>query len=79
MDASGVEGAHASASIASAEAQRNVVGPRVISAPTHTEPALQKQETRMIITRMIMQNFKSYAGRQEIGPFHKVRGIVDLP
>ncbi len=26
---------------------------------------------RLMITEMILENFKSYAGRQEIGPFHK--------
>ncbi|KXN73937.1 hypothetical protein CONCODRAFT_96022 [Conidiobolus coronatus NRRL 28638] len=27
---------------------------------------------RMIITQMVLENFKSYAGVQVIGPFHKV-------
>ncbi len=27
---------------------------------------------RLIIHKMVLINFKSYAGRQEIGPFHKV-------
>jgi len=27
--------------------------------------------TRLMITKMILENFKSYAGVQEIGPFHK--------
>ncbi|KAJ3368343.1 hypothetical protein GGF31_006434 [Allomyces arbusculus] len=26
---------------------------------------------RLVMTRMVLTNFKSYAGRQEIGPFHK--------
>lgn len=30
---------------------------------------------RLVISKMIINNFKSYAGRQEIGPFHKVTGI----
>jgi structural maintenance of chromosome 4 len=30
-----------------------------------------KTNTRLIITKMILENFKSYAGSQEIGPFHK--------
>jgi hypothetical protein len=25
-----------------------------------------------MITKMVMENFKSYGGRKEIGPFHKV-------
>ena len=28
---------------------------------------------RLVIHKMALVNFKSYAGRQEIGPFHKVR------
>ncbi|KAJ2740985.1 Structural maintenance of chromosomes protein 4, partial [Coemansia pectinata] len=26
---------------------------------------------RLIITQMVLENFKSYAGRQVIGPFHR--------
>ena len=29
-------------------------------------------KTRLIITHMTLENFKSYAGIQQIGPFHKV-------
>ena len=28
---------------------------------------------RLVIKSMILDNFKSYAGPQTIGPFHKVR------
>jgi hypothetical protein len=28
---------------------------------------------RLIITEMVLENFKSYAGVQRVGPFHKVR------
>jgi hypothetical protein len=31
---------------------------------------------RLVIKEMVLENFKSYAGSQRIGPFHKVR--VDL-
>eukprot|EP01105_Mastigella_eilhardi_P003137 TRINITY_DN1399_c0_g2_i3.p1 TRINITY_DN1399_c0_g2~~TRINITY_DN1399_c0_g2_i3.p1 ORF type:complete len:1216 (-),score=473.70 TRINITY_DN1399_c0_g2_i3:575-4222(-) len=31
----------------------------------------QPQKPRLIITKMVLENFKSYAGVQEIGPFHK--------
>ena len=39
---------------------------------------------RLIITKMRMENFKSYYGVQEVGPFHKVRAqathkILELP
>lgn len=30
------------------------------------------QRTRLIINRIVLENFKSYAGRQVVGPFHKV-------
>lgn len=30
-----------------------------------------KPNQRLMITKMILENFKSYAGAQEIGPFHK--------
>ena len=28
---------------------------------------------RLFIKEMVMRNFKSYAGQQSVGPFHKVR------
>jgi hypothetical protein len=28
---------------------------------------------RLVIKEMVLENFKSYAGVQRIGPFHKVR------
>ncbi|KAI9480807.1 MAG: hypothetical protein EXX96DRAFT_564197 [Benjaminiella poitrasii] len=32
---------------------------------------LQKKEPRLVMKKMVLNNFKSYAGRQVIGPFHK--------
>ena len=32
---------------------------------------------RLMITKLVMENFKSYGGRKEIGPFHKVWLLVD--
>ena len=32
---------------------------------------------RLFIREMVMRNFKSYAGEQRVGPFHKVR-VFDL-
>jgi hypothetical protein len=29
-------------------------------------------QSRLIITEMVLENFKSYAGEQRVGPFHKV-------
>jgi hypothetical protein len=40
-------------------------------------PVLQEQtgpKQRLVIHKMALVDFKSYAGRQEIGPCHKVRG-----
>lgn len=31
-----------------------------------------KGDPRLIITHIVNENFKSYAGRQVLGPFHKV-------
>jgi hypothetical protein len=31
---------------------------------------------RLVITHMELENFKSYAGVQRIGPFHKVRPVT---
>lgn len=32
-------------------------------------------EGRLIIDKIVIENFKSYAGRQEVGPFHKVFAV----
>ena len=37
------------------------------------ELALQVAEPRrLVISEMVLENFKSYAGVQRVGPFHKV-------
>lgn len=41
---------------------------RAAAMPQLHEPAVPKQRT--VITWLVMTNFKSYAGRQEVGPFH---------
>jgi structural maintenance of chromosome 4 len=41
---------------------------RAAAMPALHEPAPPKQRT--VITWLVMTNFKSYAGRQEVGPFH---------
>ncbi|KAJ1973421.1 Structural maintenance of chromosomes protein 4, partial [Dimargaris verticillata] len=46
----------------------------MLQTPATPEPvpsAGTDADQRLIITRMVLNNFKSYAGRQEIGPFHK--------
>jgi hypothetical protein len=34
------------------------------------------QRQRLVIKEMVLENFKSYAGAQRVGPFHKVRLLV---
>jgi structural maintenance of chromosome 4 len=41
---------------------------RAAAMPALQEPAPPKQRT--VITWLVMTNFKSYAGRQQVGPFH---------
>ena len=42
----------------------------------HASPVKQTSQaaplTRLIVTQIVVENFKSYAGRHTIGPFHKV-------
>jgi hypothetical protein len=37
-----------------------------------------KPTQRLIIKKMVLENFKSYAGTVEIGPFHKVCSTSDF-
>ncbi|EER37777.1 nuclear condensin complex subunit Smc4 [Histoplasma capsulatum H143] len=45
-----------------------VLKSRSLAVPTVEEPSAPKP--RMVITHLVMTNFKSYAGRQVVGPFH---------
>lgn len=45
---------------------------RTSQAKPLAEKTEKKPKKRLIIRKMVLVNFKSYAGRQEIGPFHKV-------
>ncbi|KAF2787302.1 condensin subunit Cut3 [Melanomma pulvis-pyrius CBS 109.77] len=45
-----------------------VVRKRAAGIPATHEPAVPKART--VITYLVLINFKSYAGRQEVGPFH---------
>lgn len=58
----------------------------LIDYPPSLPPASQSQakavpeepkgpQSRLVIHKLALVNFKSYAGRQEIGPFHKVQKI----
>lgn len=50
--------------------------PPIIVSPVKPEPEEDKgPKPRLVIHKIVLVNFKSYAGRQEIGPFHKVRGL----
>lgn len=35
-------------------------------------PGAPRTTTRLMIREMVLENFKSYAGEQRVGPFHKV-------
>lgn len=41
--------------------------------PPNTTHTIIPNTTRLIIKQMVLENFKSYAGRVQIGPFHKVQ------
>lgn len=45
-----------------------VIRSRALAVPTPPEPTNPKART--VIKYLILTNFKSYAGRQEVGPFH---------
>lgn len=39
---------------------------------TPEEDAPRRNKPRLAIKKMVLENFKSYAGAQHVGPFHKV-------
>ena len=48
---------------------------RVYSKMAGDMETSDKQQRRLIITDMVLENFKSYAGEQRVGPFHKVSSL----
>lgn len=42
-------------------------------ATSVNDPDVIANAKRLVITKMVLENFKSYAGVCEIGPLHKVR------
>ncbi|KAK6537942.1 hypothetical protein TWF694_010838 [Orbilia ellipsospora] len=44
--------------------------PKPQRLPTPPPPEPVGPQPRIVITHLVMTNFKSYAGRQEVGPFH---------
>ena len=57
-----------------AQSQRaaGTTAPQVPPRPTPFGEDLDVQRPRLVIHKMVLNNFKSYAGKIEIGPFHKV-------
>jgi hypothetical protein len=52
--------------------------PSIEPTPSLLDPVIEntntkKKEPRLVMKKMVLNNFKSYAGRQVIGPFHKVK------
>lgn len=43
--------------------------------PSEDPIPAKSRKPRLVMKKMVLNNFKSYAGRQVIGPFHKVRFI----
>eukprot|EP00898_Chlorokybus_atmophyticus_P007674 jgi/Chlat1/7908/Chrsp68S07350 len=52
------------------------VSPPASAPPPHEQ---QQQRQRLVIREMVLENFKSYAGEQRIGPFHKCFSSVVGP
>ena len=49
----------------------NEVRPSESAETQPTEDGIGSKE-RLMIHKIVNENFKSYAGKQELGPFHKV-------
>ncbi|KAF9819247.1 hypothetical protein IEO21_02286 [Rhodonia placenta] len=70
------EASAALAQVAEEEEEHSLLDPPISSAPPpQVMPAIPEEpqgpKPRLVIYKMALVNFKSYAGRQEIGPFHK--------
>ena len=48
------------------------MAPHAESAPDSATRRRSSARPRLFIKEMVMRNFKSYAGEQRVGPFHKV-------
>ena len=61
------------------EEEKSLFDPPPMPGPSSLPQAVPEEPTgprsRLVIHKMALINFKSYAGRQEIGPFHKVTNI----
>ena len=58
------------------EEEKSLFDPPPMPAPSSLPTTMPEEpsgpKSRLVIHKMALVNFKSYAGRQEIGPFHKV-------
>jgi hypothetical protein len=73
-DAASQQTSSAANSHARSPSPNRVRSPRSTSAHKHHHHNAAPEPLappRLIMTSMVLENFKSYAGRQEIGPFHK--------
>ncbi|KAF8586245.1 RecF/RecN/SMC protein [Ramaria rubella] len=51
--------------------EENIPRSTAPSRHIHSEEDAKPSKARLVIHKLMLVNFKSYAGRQEIGPFHK--------
>jgi structural maintenance of chromosome 4 len=65
------------------EEEKSLFDPPPMPEPSNLPRAITEEpvgpKSRLVIHKMVLINFKSYAGRQEIGPFHKVINIRQRP
>lgn len=62
-----------------AEDQENLQPEAERDASSLNQQSYRPQPTRLIINKMVLENFKSYAGKQEIGPLHHCFSAVVGP
>jgi structural maintenance of chromosome 4 len=64
------------------EDEKSLFDPPPMPAPSSLPQTMVEEpagpKSRLVIHKMVLVNFKTYAGRQEIGPFHKVGVVVSL-
>ena len=54
------------------DAEASSTGPAPMSDVNPNTPGVDQQSgARLMIEKMVLRNFKSYAGEQVVGPFHK--------
>eukprot|EP01132_Coremiostelium_polycephalum_P004814 gene4814-6000_t len=68
-----------SPTITSSINNNNVTTTQSPTLSSSSQRSNQTQTSRLLITKIVMENFKSYAGIQEVGPFHKCFSSVVGP